>query len=254
MKGPVITTAASGDAAEALDLAHKFGLRAEERGGRSLQRLIEDAEGAPVLVLAARRADLYGHGRSFRASAGMAWLRLLRYRRGEPDPLVTAAELTRGETVLDATLGLGGDALLAAQATGARVIGLEIDGLVAAFTQAGLRRLPAHAHEPGRSIEVVKADHREWLERQPRRSFDVVLLDPMFRKAGGAAPLFELLRKHASHAPLDEKTLREARRVARRGVLVKDASPGDELRRLGLTPKLSRRSAAIAFGWAEAES
>jgi hypothetical protein len=248
----VVTTAASGDPAEARDLASRFGLRAEERGGRTLAAVLEDAAGAPVLVLAARQADLYEKGRSFRATVGMAWLRLLRTLRGEPDPLVAVAGLQRKESVLDATLGLGNDALLAAQATGAKVVGLEVDGLLGAFVQAALTRLPAHGREPGRLVQVVKADHREWLARQPARSFDVVLLDPMFRKAGGAGPLFELLRAHASHQPLDPKTLDEARRVARRGVLVKDASPGDELRRLGLTPLLSRRSAAIAFGWAPA--
>jgi len=245
----VITTAASGDSGEARDLAARFGLRAEDRAGRSLSRVLEETGGAPVLVLAARRADLFEKGRTFRATAGMAYLRLLRARRGESDPLVAAAKLRRGETVLDATLGLAGDALLAAQATGTRVIGLEIDPVVAAFTLAGLRRLAAHAREPGQNVEVLKADHREWLRKQPDGSFDVVLLDPMFRKAGDAGPLFDLLRAHASHEPLDSGTLREARRVARRGVLVKDASPGHELRRLGLVPRISRRSAAIAFGW-----
>ncbi|MCA1827150.1 MAG: class I SAM-dependent methyltransferase [Myxococcales bacterium] len=243
----IVTTAASGDPAEADDLARRFGLRAEPRAGRTLIQVLADAEG-PVLVLAARRADLYENGRAFRATAGMAALRLLRARRGEPDPLVAAAALKPGETVLDATLGLGNDALLAAQATGTNVVGLEVDGVLAAFAQAALTRLPA---DPAGRIEIVNADHREWLRTQPPRAYDVVLLDPMFRKAGDAGPLFELLRAHAGHAPLDEKTLHEARRVARRGVLVKDAAPGDELRRLGLTPRLSRRSAAIAFGWAE---
>jgi tRNA1(Val) A37 N6-methylase TrmN6 len=154
--------------------------------------------------------------------------------------------------VLDATLGLGGDALVAAAATGARVVGLETDGVVGAFTQAALQRLPRHGREPGQRVQVIHADHRAWLRQQPDRSFDVVLLDPMFRRAGESGPLFALLRTHGEHAPLDRETLREAQRVARRGVLVKDAARGEELQRLGLAPRLSRRSAAIAFGWAPA--
>lgn len=247
---PIVTTAPSGDPEEAAELAARFGLRAEPREGRPLTAVVAAAQGAPVLVLAARRADLLHGGRAFRASVGMAYLRLLRARKGEPDPLVTAARLAPGERVLDATLGLGGDALVCAQATGAQVVALEQSGLVAAFAQAALRRLPRHGLSPGALIEVRRADHREALRALPDASFDVVLLDPMFRRTGDAAPLFDLLRLHAEHAPLEAATLREARRVARRGVLIKDAAPGHELRRLGLAPLLSRRTAAICFGWA----
>jgi hypothetical protein len=182
----------------------------------------------------------------------MAFLRLLRARRGEQDPLVACAGLRPGDSVLDATLGLGGDALVSASVTGAPVTALEKDGVLAAFTQAGLRRLPGHAREAGDRVNVVRSDHRLWLREQGAASFDVVLLDPMFRRPADAGPLFELLRERADHGPLEADTLNEARRVARHGVLVKDAAPGDELRRLGLEPLLSRRSAAIAFGWAPA--
>jgi len=246
----VVTTAPSGDPAEARELAERFGLRAEAREGRTLEELFQ--AGSPVLILAARRADLYERGRTYRATVGMAFLRVLRARKGETDPLVAHADLEHGDSVLDATLGLGGDALVAAHATGARVVGLEKDPLIAAFTQAALRRLPKHGRDPGRLVEVIRADHRAWLKDQPARSFDVVLLDPMFRRAGDSGPLFDLLRSHGEHAPLDAETLREAQRVARRGVLVKDAARGEELQRLGLTPKASRRSAAIAFAWAPA--
>jgi SAM-dependent methyltransferase len=246
----VVTTAASGDRREAEEYGARFGLQAVARDGRSLDQLLKDA-GAPILVLGSRRADLYEEGRSYRATVGMALLRALRARKGETDPLVAAAKLRKGDRVLDATLGLGGDALVAAQAARATVIGLERNGLLAAFTQAALRRLPGHGREPGGRIEIIRADHRDYLRAQPEASFDVVLFDPMFRRAGGAASLFDVLRAHADHAPLDPPTLLEARRVAGRGVLVKDAFPGRELRRLGLVPQLTRRSAAICFGWAD---
>jgi len=212
---------------------------------------MNDAQGAPVLVLAARRADLYEKGRSFRASPGMAFLRLLRARRGEKDPLLVHAAVKPGDEVLDATLGLGGDALVAAGA-GANVVGLEKDSVLAAFTQAALRRLTGHGREPASRIQVIRADHRRWLREQRVRSFDVVLFDPMFRVPGDAGPLFDLLRDRADHQPLAPATLREAQRVARRGVLVKDSGRGEELQRLGLVPLPSRRSAAIAFAWAPA--
>src|SRR3954469_6177706 len=237
---PVVTTAPSGDPAEAHALARDFALAFEPRDGRPLAQVL--AGGAPVLVVAARRADLYLGATRFRASVGMAYLRVLRSRSGEIDPLVAAAGLRKGDRVLDATLGLGGDALLAAHVPHAPVVGLEADGLVGAFARVALCRLPPHAREAGARIEVRHADHRTWLREQPDRSFDVVLLDPMFRSAGDASPLFDLLRLRAEHAPLTPETLREAQRVARRGVLIKDAAPGKELKRLGLVPNMTRRS------------
>ncbi len=248
----LVTTAPSGDPAEAERLAARCGLLAQPRRERSLEQLAAESAGAPVLVLASRRADLHLGGRSYRASPGLSLLRVARARLGEPDPLVRAAGLREGDRVLDATLGLGGDALVAAQATGADVVGLEASPVLAAFTLAALRRLPPRDAALGRLIEVRVARHGDALLELPARSFDVVLFDPMFRRAGEAAPLFDLVRTLAEHAPLRAHDLLEARRVARRGVLVKDAWPGAELARLRLTPLPARRLPRIVFGWAPA--
>jgi predicted methyltransferase len=185
-------------------------------------------------------------------------LRLARAVAGEVDPLVAAAGLARGEQVLDCTLGLGGDALLAAHATGAPVVGLEASPLLAAFTQVSLRRpggagpLLSAAREAGARVEVRCAEHGAALAALPSGSFDVVLFDPMFRLPSRASPLFGLVRALASEAPLTREVLREAQRVARRGVLVKDAAPGRELGRLGMAPLPSRRFPRIVFGWCDA--
>ena len=120
------------------------------------------------------------------ASNGEEALQVLRADKGETDPLVAHAELRPGDSVLDATLGLGGDALVSAHATGARVVGLESHSVIAAFTQAALRRLPKHGRDPGRLVQVVRADHRAWLKHQPTGAFDIVLLDPRAQAFWGA--------------------------------------------------------------------
>jgi 16S rRNA (guanine1516-N2)-methyltransferase len=249
----LITTAPSGSFGEAEELAARFGLTAALRGGRTIPQLVAAAGKAPVLVLGKARADLAYRGRSYRASVGMAFLRVVRAQKGEIDPLVKAAGLKRGDRVLDATLGLGGDALVAAHATGAPVLGLETSPALAAFVTAALRRV----HAPGRVaaglIQVCCADHRTVLKEMPAGSVDVVLFDPMFRSTGESGPLFELVRQLADRAPLTGETMREALRVARRGVLVKDAPPGFELARLGIKLLPTRRSPRIMFGWADAQ-
>jgi len=248
----LVTTAPSGSFEEAQELAGRFGLTAQPRADRVIPELVEAAGGAPVLVLSKGRADLVRRGRAFRASVGMGFLRLVRARQGEVDPLVRAAGLEPGDVVLDATLGLGGDALVAAHATGAKVIGIESSPVLAAFVTAGLRRLLAPGRVAAERIEVRCADHRAALREMPDGSVDVILFDPMFRTAAQSGALFDLVRELANPAPLEADTLREARRVARKGVLVKDAPPGHELARLGLQPLPSRRSPRIVFGWAAA--
>jgi len=160
----------------------------------------------------------------------------------ERDPLLEAAEIRPGDLVLDATLGLGADALVAAAACGpaGRVVALEASGPLAAWVDEGLRRLEA---EPARRIEVRAGDHAALLAGLPPASFDVVLFDPMFRHAREAPGGFDVVRRLADPRPLDPAALAAARRVARRWVLVKDGAPGWDLTRLGLTPLPSARGA-----------
>jgi 16S rRNA (guanine1516-N2)-methyltransferase len=249
----LITTAPSGRFEEAEELAARFELTAAPRRDRTIPELVAAAEDAPVLILGKARADLVCRGRSYRASLGMAYLRLVRARKGAIDPLVKAAALKPGDEVLDATLGLAGDALVAAEATRTRVVGLEASAVLAAFVTAALRRIQPAGRAPADLVDVRCADHRAVLKEMPARSVDVVLFDPMFRTAAEAGALFEVVRQLGDPAPLTGETLREARRVARRGVLVKDAPPGMELARLGLKPLPSRRSPRIVFAWAAAE-
>jgi hypothetical protein len=248
----LITTAPSGRFDEAEEVARRFGLTAQMRAGRTVPELVAASEGAPVLILGNARADLICRGRTYRASVGMGFLRLVRARKGEVDPLVKAAALKPGDRVFDATLGLAGDALLAASATRTPVVGLEANPVLAAFVTAALRRIQAAGRAAAELIDVRCADHRSVLKEMPARSVDVVLFDPMFRSAAEAGALFELVRQLGNPAPLTGETLREARRVASRGVLIKDAPPGMELARLGLEPLPSRRSPRILFGWADA--
>ncbi|MGB8929791.1 MAG: class I SAM-dependent methyltransferase, partial [Anaeromyxobacteraceae bacterium] len=151
-----------------------------------------------------------------------------------------------GDAVLDCTLGLGADALVAAVAAGAagRVVGIEGSVPLAAWVGEGLARSPL----PGANrIEVWAGDHAALLESLPERSFDVVCFDPMFRHARAEPGGFDVVRALADARPLSREAVELARRVARRWVLVKDGAPGWDLARLGLTPLPSARGAHRYF-------
>jgi 16S rRNA (guanine1516-N2)-methyltransferase len=179
---------------------------------------------------------------------GMAHLRRLRLAEGEEDTFVRVAELRGGDAVLDCTLGLAQDALVASLAVGpsGRVVGVEKSLALYALVSEGLK-----TYELGPDscrVEVVRADAREYLRTLPPRSFDVVVFDPMFARPRKAQPGFDVLRRFADHAPLTPEMLEEGRRVARRWVVVKGAKYSDDLKKLGLAPEPGSRYTDVVWG------
>jgi len=174
---------------------------------------------------------------------GLAALRLKEIAKGRAeDPLQRIGALASGERVLDATLGFAQDARVAARLVGpgGSVLGVEASLPLAVLTDASLRR-------EGSTIEVRHADSGELLRASPSASVDVVLFDPMFGRALAAQPGFEMLRRLANPAPLTPAVLADARRVARRAVLVKAARYTPMLRNLGLRPQHASRSAPVVW-------
>ncbi len=252
-----VTTPLSGaprDVEEARAAAMRHGLAVEPRDGRSLVALAAACGADAVLVVSADRVSLWSAGDERAWDPGMAALRLRRHEAGERttrDAFLEAAQLRPGDAVLDATLGLGMDAFVAAGVIGpgGRVVGVEASPALAALVAEGQRRHPTDA---ARRIEVVAGDAAEVLGRLPARSFDVVVFDPMFRQPRAAAAAFDLVRRLGSPAPLAPGTLARARQVARRHVVVKDGVPGWDLARLGLTPLPCARWAKRLYGRAPA--
>ncbi|HET9450846.1 MAG TPA: class I SAM-dependent methyltransferase [Aggregicoccus sp.] len=227
--------------------AREWGLRYVPRPRKAPLGPLLATEAEAFLVFEREAVTLTDRHGSFAFSAGMAHLRRLRLEKGEGDTLVRLADLKPGDTVLDCTLGLGQDALVCARAVGpaGRVVGLESSLALYAVVSEGL-----DAYDVGPASTRVRthhADAREWLERQETGSFDVVLFDPMFEKPKKSQPAFEVLRRFAEHSPLTPETLEEARRVARRWVLVKTGKHGEELRRLGLTPEPGSRYTSLLW-------
>jgi hypothetical protein len=245
---------------EARAAAARHGLPFAGRGHASLESLLAGSGADAALILTATAAILATAGADLRWSAGMGLLRMRRTLarlEGRPvsptdrDPFLEAAGIRPGDAVLDATLGLGGDALVAAAACGpdGRVVALERSPVLAAWVAEGLRRLDV---EPARRIEVRAEEHLAALTALPARSFDVVVFDPMFRHARPQPGGFELVRALADSRPLGAEAVAQARRVARRWVVVKDGAPGWDLARLGLQPLPSARGAHRYYARVEA--
>jgi 16S rRNA (guanine1516-N2)-methyltransferase len=237
--------------------AARHGFSYAPRGRRSVARAGAEVGADGVLLLSARRSTLVVGDAETAWSPGMGVLRAKRVANAlagvapatttDRDPFHEAADLRPGDTVLDCTLGLGADALVAAVAVGAagRVVGIESSPILAAWVAEGLAR--SGIEDAGR-IEVRTGDHAAILSALPERSFDVVVFDPMFRHPRAEPGGFDVVRRLADARPLSPAALSRARRVARRWVVVKDGAPGWDLARLGLTPLPSARGAHRYYG------
>jgi 16S rRNA (guanine1516-N2)-methyltransferase len=105
-----------------------------------------------------------------------------RYQQGGgKNQLIARAVGIKGNfkpTIIDATVGLGGDALVLTN-LGCKVQGIERSPIIAALLQDGLTRYQQHSPNIGFSLTVANAiDYFTVL--QPDQFPDVIYLDPMF--------------------------------------------------------------------------
>ena len=91
------------------------------------------------------------------------------------------------------------------------------------------------AHARYRRVEVARADYGNFLRGEADDAWDVVYFDPMFATTVAAARGLDMIRRLARAGGPTSADIDQARRVARRRVVMKDRLPGPELERLGFT-------------------
>jgi 16S rRNA (guanine1516-N2)-methyltransferase len=227
------------------------------RGRDSLAELKIKHKTQEFIVIEKRQPVVYHGDSRFFFHRGMAELRILNYARSGKDPMIAAMKLEPGLAVLDCTLGLASDALLAAFAIGTsgQLRGLEATSVIAALTRWGLAELCSEqsdarvvTKQAARTIEVIQADHQAYLEKLPDCSFDVVYFDPMFRRPKQLSVGIQPLRNFADSSALTPKTLQQALRVARDRVVVKEAHGSAEFARLGIRQFGGGRYSPVQYG------
>lgn len=205
-------------------------------------------------------------GKSLAFHPSMALLRLINLLRGESDRYLTATALEPGDTLLDATLGLAGDALVGAWAVGekGRVMGLESSCHLTLLIRYGLLALSSHPlpqvknqikhqawtilAQAARQIEVIGRDHLDYLTALPSQSVDVVYFDPMFRHTRKQSASIQPLHFWANPMPLSTEAVQAACRVARKRVVLKERKGSGEFRRLGFSVLSGGNYSPVDYG------
>lgn len=171
-------------------------------------------------------------GRAIFVNPGMF---ALKTHMGKNHPLIVALGLDQERitenteknaraVVVDATLGLAGDAMHIAATGQAEIIGLEKSPVIASLLREGLARMSQEQRawaSSAQKIIVKNTDAATALSSMADHSVDCVYLDPMFERRQGGVPGFGLFRAVAAHDKLLPDTLLQAARVARRRVVLK---------------------------------
>ena len=171
-------------------------------------------------------------------------------REGKGDRLIDAAKIKTGDKILDCTLGLGSDAIVESFVAGG-VTALEFNPALAEVVRFGMKNFAddtPHVLNAMRGVEVVTADYADFLKTAAADSFDVVYFDPMFRHALEKSSGINPIRAVANHAALEPDSVREACRVARRCVVMKENARSGEFARLGFKIAGGGKYSPIAFG------
>lgn len=182
----------------------------------------------------------------------MGLIRVKRLIRGENDAMIAVSGAGPGDSVLDCTAGLASDAIVFSYAVGpgGKVTAVEASRLLYTVIREGLRTADtgvSEADEACRRIEVKLGDHAGMLRAMPDASVDIVYFDPMFDRPVHSSASLLPLRSHALHEPVSPETVRHAVRVARKSVVLKNASDSSEFSRLGFVPARVSAS-AVSYG------
>lgn len=239
---------------KAEQLAEQLGSRAVHRRNLTVPKLQKRYRVRDVLVVTEQGLRCYrDDGPPLFFHPSMTYLRIMRLLDGlQEEPLLKLADVRPGDTVIDCTAGLCSDAIMFSHGVGqaGKVIAVEADPLISLIAREGLASyetdLPA-VNEAMRRITVIQGHHLDILRQQPDKSADVIYFDPMF-----AAPVEESasilpLRSFAYEQPLLQESIREAKRVARRTIVLKELRGSSLFAELGFDID-HRQNSKIAYG------
>lgn len=244
------------------DIAEKLNVSFIERNRLSLAAIRERYKVGNIIVSTTGGPIVHTSNGEYFFHLSMAELRIKNLINGKHDHMVTAMELSPGMSVLDCTLGLGTDAVVASFVTGENglVVGLESSPVIALITGIGLQNFTLESQSEYditsalRRIRVENADYFELLQTLPENSFDIVYFDPMFRnpiyKSSNLNPIRELADKRS----LTPEAIDQACRVAKQKVVVKEAASSKEFSRLGITTTVGGKYSSIKYGIIKCEA
>jgi hypothetical protein len=223
------------------------------RKKRSIQSLQIEAD-SECIVVGKERLELFAKGESqpFFFHPNSAMFRIKRLMNQEHDPFADASRLSKGMSFLDCTLGLASDSIVASFLVGetGKVLGIEGQPFLAFLVKMGLRTWESgltKMNEAMNRVQVIHENALQILKSLPNESFDCVYFDPMFEESVLESDGIKALGQFALYDDLNEETVREALRVSRQRVVLKDHFRSSRFEKFGFQVQ-RRKTAKFHFG------
>jgi len=154
---------------------------------------------------------------------GISKIRMENYKKENKDFIVEALKPACDDVVYDATFGLGMDAVFIAHFV-KQVVGTEFSEHIYRVVSYGLKNYVSKEkwiNDAIKKIILYNEDMKEFMKRQPDKSFDIVYCDPMFENPIYESSALNPLRPLANYGTIDIQTVFEMLRIARKRVVIK---------------------------------
>ncbi|MDE5412879.1 class I SAM-dependent methyltransferase [Alkalihalobacterium chitinilyticum] len=230
-----------------------------DREDKPIEVMIEEL-GDDIFVVGKKKLFYYSiHSTEpFFFHPNSAMFRFKRLQKDGYDPFIEVSQLQEGMSLLDCTLGLGSDAIIAQSVVGSsgKVAGIEGSRSIAYIVKEGLKHWDSGNNlfnQAMRSVQVIHGNHFEVLRRLEDASYDVVYFDPMFEADLETSQGLTPLKSLALYQPITVETIKEAKRVARQRVVFKDHWKSDRFAKFGFDV-IKRRTSKFHFGYYDINS
>ena len=210
-----------------------LGIDYVDRRGRSLARLERDC-GYNIWLVAERDGFYVAQGDTRdRFHLNMAALRWEQWCRNGQDHLGALVAGRRPARILDATYGIGSDALMMAAVSGAEVVALEASWPLYAVGKIGLRECDTATlpHSAAERIYLWHTDAHSYLTAQADGSFDIIYFDPMSSRPVKGSTNLSPVRRWGLSTGMTDAIWQQARRVCCGCIVRKERPFGAWLRR-----------------------
>lgn len=222
----------------------------KKRSIKNMQEMLED----DCLVVGKERIELYplGEYQPFFFHPNSSMFRIKRLMAGDHDPFIDATGLREGKTLLDCTLGLASDSIVASFVTGetGKIVGVEGSQYLSYIVGEGLLTWDSEIKEMNEAmhrIQVISKRSVDYMKELEDNCFHCVYFDPMFEKRILESDGIIGLSRFALYEDITDELIGHALRIAKERIVLKDHFRSSRFEKFGFQV-LRRKTAKFHFG------